>query len=72
MRNPFALRNLAVGSLLASLVACSGPADVQEQDVAAPLERAALSTRIRAGHEALFDRDEPVRALERFLASAVQ
>jgi CRISPR-associated protein Csy1 len=33
--------------------------------------RAALSERIRAGHDALFDRDEPVRALERFLASVV-
>jgi chitinase len=46
VRNPFQLRNLAVGSLFATLVACSGPADVQEQDSVDTLERGALSTRV--------------------------
>ncbi len=46
MRNPFELRKLAVGSLLATLVACSGPADVPEQEPTDTLERGALSTRV--------------------------
>ena len=46
MRNPFPFRSLAVGSLLATLMACSGPEDALEQESVASLERGALSTRV--------------------------
>jgi protein O-GlcNAc transferase len=36
-----------------------------------PVRRAELSRRIREGHPVLFNRDEPIRALEDFLAGAI-